>query len=563
MSFASEKFLQSGTYVIINSKHGLSIACHEEDGVGRLASSASNDFEWKIILLGQKKWTIQSASNGFSANIPPDPEEEDEINAKQGHDQPHRWVIKRRQATPDTYIIYSPTETGLFWSLQDSNQGTAPQLIRDSADESSWWKFSRVEEPEKGVETENDPNPLPVTRPMAHPPYIKHKVAITIPPGWYTTISAVSVGKCLNLIRINREVQGILEVQSLISSWESVNQAMVLDGSGANSCAMQAVDEATVVVLEFFHSKNTRRRDPLGLPGKRDISTNLSTSSTSRPSDMRNIPDYETFWIFDEQSQPEPGVSSSESGYNAIVTVHLSIKVTVDLNDPGKPAPGSVKEGYNENLDRPRPGYLDEYLDNYKIIFIIDDSGSMSGGRWKQVRAALAEIGNEAMQYDADGVDICFINSPVHKELVKTQEEIFNVYDQVQPLGFTPTGAKLDTILGPIIEKLDAAVDTPAYGRFKPVDIIVLTDGVPTDDPASALQTAARKLDEGLHHMNAVGIQFVQIGNDEGADQALMALCNGPVRSMVDTVPYVKTLTPDRLKRVLLGGLHPSIRSKI
>jgi len=30
--------------------------------------------------------------------------------------------------------------------------------------------------------------------------------------------------------------------------------------------------------------------------------------------------------------------------------------------------------------------------------------------------------------------------------------------------------------------------------------------------------------------MNAVGIQFVQIGNDEGADQAIMALCNGPVR---------------------------------
>jgi len=76
----------------------------------------------------------------------------------------------------------------------------------------------------------------------------------------------------------------------------------------------------------------------------------------------------------------------------------------------------------------------------------------MSGRRWKQVRAALAEIGNEAMQYDADGVDVCFINSPVHKELVKvsdhpasvstelnkynqTREEILNVYDQVQPSG--------------------------------------------------------------------------------------------------------------------------------
>ena len=127
-------------------------------------------------------------------------------------------------------------------------------------------------------------------------------------------------------------------------------------------------------------------------------------------------------------------------------------------------------------------------------------------------------------------------------------------------------------------------MDTPAYGQIKPVDIIVLTDGVPTDDPASVIQAAARRLDEGLHHPNAVGIQFLQIGNEEGADQELMALCQGPVRvslqfhqpvvayesdfrfryqGMVDTVPYVTTFTPDRLKRVLLGALHPSIRAKI
>ena len=62
------------------------------------------------------------------------------------------------------------------------------------------------------------------------------------------------------------------------------------------------------------------------------------------------------------------------------------------------------------------------------------------------------------------------------------------------------------------------------------MDIIVLTDGAPTDEPAPVLQEAARKLDEGLHHPNAVGIQFVQIGNEQGADIALRELCNGPVR---------------------------------
>jgi hypothetical protein len=130
---------------------------------------------------------------------------------------------------------------------------------------------------------------------------------------------------------------------------------------------------------------------------------------------------------------------------------------------------------------------------------------------------------------------------------IKTQNDIFEVFDQVQPRGAsfsfrqphfliryitgrTPTGAKLRTILGKVVDKLDKAMDTPAYGQIKPVDIIVLTDGIPTDDPASVIQTAAERLTDGMHHLNAVGIQFVQIGNDEGADQALMQLCKGPVR---------------------------------
>ena len=76
----------------------------------------------------------------------------------------------------------------------------------------------------------------------------------------------------------------------------------------------------------------------------------------------------------------------------------------------------------------------------------------MSGEKWSRVRSALAQIGNEAMQYDADGIDICFLNSRVHKKSimvssqvncftvgtdlpVKTQSDIIRVFDQVQPEG--------------------------------------------------------------------------------------------------------------------------------
>jgi len=39
------------------------------------------------------------------------------------------------------------------------------------------------------------------------------------------------------------------------------------------------------------------------------------------------------------------------------------VKVAVDLNDPGKPDPESVNKGYNEELDRPRPSSMDQWLE--------------------------------------------------------------------------------------------------------------------------------------------------------------------------------------------------------
>jgi hypothetical protein len=43
----------------------------------------------------------------------------------------------------------------------------------------------------------------------------------------------------------------------------------------------------------------------------------------------------------------------------------------------------------------------------------------MRGPRWAEVRLALTELSKEAMQYDADGIEICFMNSRSHKESIK------------------------------------------------------------------------------------------------------------------------------------------------
>jgi hypothetical protein len=60
------------------------------------------------------------------------------------------------------------------------------------------------------------------------------------------------------------------------------------------------------------------------------------------------------YQIFDE---------SSDKDLNAIITIHTSAVVTVDLEDPGKLEPGTVNNGYNEDLHRPRPSEMDQLLE--------------------------------------------------------------------------------------------------------------------------------------------------------------------------------------------------------
>lgn len=45
--------------------------------------------------------------------------------------------------------------------------------------------------------------------------------------------------------------------------------------------------------------------------------------------------------------------------------------------------------------------------------------------------------------------------------------------------------------------------------------------GQPTDDPAPVIVQAAKRLDEGHFPLSQVGIQFVQIGSDPAAAEAL------------------------------------------
>jgi len=60
--------------------------------------------------------------------------------------------------------------------------------------------------------------------------------------------------------------------------------------------------------------------------------------------------------------------------------------------------------------------------------------------------------------------------------------------------------------------------------------ILIIFDLSVADDPAAVIEDAIRKLDHVKHHLNAVGIQFVQIGDEVGAEAALQLLKDCPLR---------------------------------
>ncbi|PWW74286.1 hypothetical protein C7212DRAFT_353420 [Tuber magnatum] len=220
-----------------------------------------------------------------------------------------------------------------------------------------------------------------------------------------------------------------------------------------------------------------------------------------------------------------------------------------------------------------------DFLRTFDTVFVVDDSASMAGEYWDQLGQALETIATIATKYDSDGIDIHFLNSPQYdRKHVTSPTAVRDLFDSVQPAGITPTGACLDRILREYLDNYaDAkAAYTPSstspgphptvYASLpKPLNILVLTDGEPTDDPGYVIVTAARNLDKLNAPLHQIGIQFVQIGNEEGAREALEELDDAieeiyGIRDMVDFTPFVEApgtgVSREMILKALLGAVN-------
>src|SRR5207248_2453878 len=98
------------------------------------------------------------------------------------------------------------------------------------------------------------------------------------------------------------------------------------------------------------------------------------------------------------------------------------------------------------------------FLRDFDTIFVVDDSLSMHGRRWKEAEEAIATITPICTQHDPDGIDLYFLNH--HSNLAENHRDggyvniissatVQEIFQSVTPSGATPFGRRLHQILDP------------------------------------------------------------------------------------------------------------------
>lgn len=243
--------------------------------------------------------------------------------------------------------------------------------------------------------------------------------------------------------------------------------------------------------------------------------------------------------------------------------------------DDAPPAYSEATRAFSETSPNPLPIVIEPrrsseddgkyaFLRTFDTVFVIDDSGSMAGRSWRETAAALSAIAPICTRYDADGVDVHFLNARDEPRFhgVRSAATVDDIFASVRPRGATPTGQRLHAILKPYLARYARAPEAT-----KPLNVIVITDGEPSDDVESPIIAAAKKLDKLDAPAWQVGIQFFQVGNEPGARDHLKQLDDDlaelagddDLRDMVDTVPWTSAgggrLTSDGILKVVLGAV--------
>lgn len=157
-------------------------------------------------------------------------------------------------------------------------------------------------------------------------------------------------------------------------------------------------------------------------------------------------------------------------------------------------------------------------LQDYEIVAIADDSGSMSCGatpvdqrilgqpspsRWDELKDTLALIVEMGACFDASGLDIYFLNRKPIKNVKSASDRSFVDAFRTGPAGSTPLTETLRTV-------------AQACGGEKPVLLFILTDGQPNGGTPAFRQELSRLVKK-QSTQHTFKVQIMACTDDEAA----------------------------------------------
>ncbi|CAZ85854.1 unnamed protein product [Tuber melanosporum] len=160
----------------------------------------------------------------------------------------------------------------------------------------------------------------------------------------------------------------------------------------------------------------------------------------------------------------------------------------------------------------------------FDVVFLLDDSGSMRFGEGliDELKFILSNVAFATGLFDQDGFSVRFMNSNVQGDNIRTEQQAAALVDQVRFEDVTPLATSLKNKI----------LDQFIYGQEqrnslkKPVLVIIITDGRPTDNVHGEFQQYIQSVSSHFRGKGVVSFQIAQVGNDKGAQQFLSELDN-------------------------------------
>ncbi|KAI5848917.1 hypothetical protein BZA05DRAFT_403135 [Tricharina praecox] len=164
----------------------------------------------------------------------------------------------------------------------------------------------------------------------------------------------------------------------------------------------------------------------------------------------------------------------------------------------------------------------------YDIVFLVDDSGSIEFSKLQgELKSLLRSAAFASSLFDQDGFSVKFLNSTVEGDNIRTEAQAEDLVNRVRFQGVTPL---VTSLRDKILRKYLGEVHEQTPNIKKPLLVIIITDGMPTDSPGREFQRLIKD-----YKIKPVAFQIAQVGVDADAQDFLASLDSDPeVGGLID-----------------------------